>query len=85
MNDNLISGKWKEIKGDIRNAWGKLSDDEIEKAKGNLMSLAGTIQERFGLAKEEATAKLNRILEKYKNESKDAVDKQSASDDTYSH
>jgi uncharacterized protein YjbJ (UPF0337 family) len=85
MNDNLMLGKWKEIKGDIKNAWGKLTDDEIEKAKGNVMSLAGTIQQKFGLAQEEVAAKLNRIVEKYKDKIKtDLEDKQSTSDDTYS-
>lgn len=85
MNDNLISGKWNEIKGDILNMWGKLSDDEVEKAKGNILSLAGTIQQRFGLAKEEAAAKINKILEKYKNESKENLDnKKNTSRDTYS-
>jgi uncharacterized protein YjbJ (UPF0337 family) len=85
MNDNLISGKWNEIKGDIKNAWGKLSDDEIEKAKGNIQSLAGTIQQKFGLAQEEAAAKLNRIVEKYKNENKeDLDDEKNTSGDTYS-
>lgn len=90
MNDNLISGKWKEIKGEIKHLWGKLSDDEIEKAKGNIVSLAGTIQQKFGLAQEEAAAKLNHIIEKYndkkhkdKNESKENVDKHNTPNDTY--
>lgn len=71
MNENIISGKWKEIKGDILKTWGKLSDDEIEKAKGNLLGLAGTIQQKFGLAQEEAASKLNNIVDKYRNENKD--------------
>lgn len=73
MNDNLMSGKWKEIKGDILKTWGKLTDDEVEEAKGNVLGLAGTIQQRFGLAQEEAASKLNRIIDRYKNENKDNV------------
>lgn len=67
MNENLMSAKWKEIKGDIMRTWGKLTDDEVEEAKGNLTGLAGTIQKKFGLAQEEAAAKLNGIVDKYKN------------------
>jgi uncharacterized protein YjbJ (UPF0337 family) len=68
MNDNLISAKWKEIKGDIMRTWGKLTDDEVEESKGNIMGLAGTVQKKFGLAQEEAAAKLNRIVDKYKDD-----------------
>lgn len=71
MNENIISGKWKEIKGDIMKTWGKLTDDEVEESKGNLTKLAGTIQKKFGLAQEEAAAKLNRIVDKYKSENQD--------------
>jgi uncharacterized protein YjbJ (UPF0337 family) len=68
MNDNLVSGKWKEIKGDILRTWGKLTDDEVEQSKGNVTGLAGVIQQKFGLAQEEAAAKLNRIVDKYRDE-----------------
>lgn len=71
MNDNVTSGKWKEIKGEIQKTWGKLTDDEIERAKGNVLSLAGTIQQKFGLAQEEATSKLNKIMENYKDDLKE--------------
>ena len=73
MNENVSSGKWKEIKGDILRTWGKLSEDEVDKAKGNVLSLAGLIQQKFGLAQEEATSKLNRILDNYKDSMKDDV------------
>ena len=65
--NNQTEGQWKQIKGDIQRTWGKLTDDEIEKAKGNVKSLAGIIQEKFGQAQEDAAKKLNGILDKYKN------------------
>lgn len=70
MNENIVSGKWKEIKGDIQKTWGKLTDDEIEQSRGNILGLAGTIQQRFGLAQEEAASKLNKIIERYRNETR---------------
>lgn len=84
-NDNVISGKWKEIKGDIMKTWGKLSDDEVESAKGNLMSLAGTVQQKFGLAQEEAARKLNGIIDRYKTDLKNDSDKPVSPTDTYSN
>jgi uncharacterized protein YjbJ (UPF0337 family) len=67
MNENINSGKWKEIKGEILKNWGKLTEDEVDRAEGNVMSLAGVIQQKFGLAQEEAATKLNKILEKFKD------------------
>jgi uncharacterized protein YjbJ (UPF0337 family) len=65
MNQNQIDGKWTEIKGDILKTWGKLTDDEVEKAKGNLKGLSGVVQQKFGIAQEEVARKLNGILDKY--------------------
>ena len=73
MNEEMISGKWKEIKGEIIKTWGHLSDNEIEKSKGSLLSLAGAIQQKYGIAKEEALQKLNHVIEHFTNSSTDYV------------
>lgn len=65
MNQNTISGKWKELKGEIRNQWGKLTDDEIESTKGNLTAVTGLIQQRYGEAKESTSEKLNSLFARY--------------------
>ncbi len=44
MNQSQMAGKWKEIKGEIRKAWGELTDDEVEQTKGNMESISGLIQ-----------------------------------------
>lgn len=62
MNEDIFKGKWTEIKGEIRNVWGKLTDDELESVKGNLSSIAGLIQQRYGEAKDVVSERLNRIL-----------------------
>ena len=54
MNWDQIKGKWTQFKGKAREQWGDLTDDDLEKAKGNREQLAGRIQERYGIAKEEA-------------------------------
>jgi uncharacterized protein YjbJ (UPF0337 family) len=49
-----IAGNWKQFKGEVRKQWGKLTDDELEQIRGQRDILVGKIQERYGVAKEEA-------------------------------
>lgn len=65
MNQNQISGKWKELKGEIRNQWGKLTDDEIESTKGNLTAISGLIEQRYGDAKESSSEKLRSLFDRF--------------------
>jgi len=61
MNDDILSGQWKQLKGKIRAQWGKLTDDELEKGRGNSEYLVGKIQERYGATREEAEKKLREL------------------------
>jgi uncharacterized protein YjbJ (UPF0337 family) len=54
MNWDRIKGNWKQVAGQVRKQWGKLTDSDIEIAAGHRDQLAGRIQERYGIAKEEA-------------------------------
>ena len=54
MNENTVQGSWLEIKGKIREKFGKLTDDEVEKFKGNLDQIVGKIQHVYGYAEEHA-------------------------------
>ncbi len=54
MNEDRIKGKWKQLAGTLKEKWGKLTDDDLKVAEGNSEYLAGRIQERYGLAKDEA-------------------------------
>ncbi|MEV8467192.1 CsbD family protein [Fluviibacterium sp. DFM31] len=54
MNWDEIEGKWMQFKGSAREKWGKLSDQELEEAKGNREKLLGLIQENYGHTREEA-------------------------------
>ncbi len=71
MNNDIIQGKWNEIKGEIRTQWGKLTEDEIETSSGNMTSIAGLIQQRYGAKKEEIQEKLNQIMAKFSQKSED--------------
>ena len=57
MNKDTVQGEWKILKGKIKQAWGKLTDDQIDMAQGDLDKLEGEIQKTYGLSKEEAKKK----------------------------
>lgn len=54
MNWDQIKGNWKQIQGKARQQWGKLTDDDMEVAAGHRDELVGKIQEKYGIAREEA-------------------------------
>jgi uncharacterized protein YjbJ (UPF0337 family) len=54
MNNDRIAGNWKQVKGKIKEQWGKLTDDEIDQMEGKGEQLAGKLQERYGLAQDDA-------------------------------
>lgn len=54
MNKDIISGNWKQFKGEVQKQWGKLTDDKLDQIDGNREKLVGKIQEEYGVAKDEA-------------------------------
>jgi uncharacterized protein YjbJ (UPF0337 family) len=54
MNWDQIKGNWKQLQGSARQKWGKLTDDDLERAKGDRDQMVGIVQERYGIAKDEA-------------------------------
>ncbi len=65
MNQHEMSGKWTELKGEIKNKWGKLTDDEIEGTKGNLTAISGLVERHYGEAKESSTEKLKSLFSRF--------------------
>lgn len=66
MNRDIAEGKWTQFKGEIQKTWGKITGDELEKTKGDMKSIAGLVQERYGLAKDETDRKLTEMSSKYR-------------------
>jgi len=60
MNSEQISGNWKQLTGKVKETWGKLTDDDLTVVEGKRDQLIGRIQERYGLAKEQAEAEVAR-------------------------
>ena len=54
MNSDQVQGKWKQMKGSIKERWGKLTDDDFDVINGQHDQLVGKVQERYGIAKQEA-------------------------------
>lgn len=64
MNRDQIEGKWDQLVGSVKQAWGKLTDDDILRAEGSAEKLYGIIQERFGDSREAIKDKLRHLESK---------------------
>ncbi|WP_339799118.1 CsbD family protein [uncultured Marinobacter sp.] len=64
MNRDEIKGKWKQQLGGAKIAWGKLTDDELLESEGHAQKLAGLIQERYAVSREEAEKQVREFMDK---------------------
>ena len=62
MNKDNIKGNWKEIKGKLRQKWGKLTDDEIAQMQGSYEELTGKLQKTYGYQKDQAQKEIESFL-----------------------
>ena len=62
MNDDILKGKWAQLKGTVKEQWGKLTDDEIDMLDGRREQLVGKVQERYGIAREQAARDVDNWL-----------------------
>lgn len=53
-NQDIAEGKWKQLKGNVRAKWGDLTDDDIDRIRGNKQEFVGVMQERYGKGKADA-------------------------------
>lgn len=65
LNENTIKGKWLEIRGDLQKAWGKLTNDELDKTKGDMKAIGGLIQQKYGEAQDTYSKKLSGIFQRF--------------------
>lgn len=87
MNNSTLSGKWKEIKGEVMKTWGELTADEVDRTQGNATSLIGLLEQKFGMAKDEAARKINDILARHSDQVNSKIDraKDTLRDDQLKH
>jgi uncharacterized protein YjbJ (UPF0337 family) len=63
MNQDILQGRWEQLKGKARIKWGKLTNDDIDQIKGVRQKLVGKLRERYGLATERAEQDVDDWLE----------------------
>ena len=65
MDANILKGKWMQLKGNVREKWGDLTDDDVDRVGGSVEKLVGVIQERYGYAKQQAEAEVDSFINRY--------------------
>ena len=62
MNDDILQGKWAQVKGKIKQHWGKLTDDDLDRISGKREEIVGLMQERYGWERERAETEFDDYL-----------------------
>lgn len=60
MNNDVFEGKWKQIRGEAKSWWGKLTDNDLDRAAGKVDVLAGILQEKYGYTREKAINEIDK-------------------------
>lgn len=68
MNWDQVEGQWKQLKGKVITQWGKLTDDDLDVIAGKREELAGRIQERYGVTREEAQKQVEQWQSSWKKD-----------------
>ena len=63
MNWDRIEGNWKQFRGKVLQQWGKLTNDDLDLVEGRRVELVGRIQERYGIAKDDAERQVDTCLQ----------------------
>jgi uncharacterized protein YjbJ (UPF0337 family) len=78
MNQDILSGKWKQMRGELKTWWGNLTDDDVDRIGGQKDKLIGLLQERYGYSREQAEQEVERRLQEYGDKTAGAVASMSA-------
>lgn len=65
MDENILKGKWRQLKGEIKSQWGKLTDDDLDRAEGDAEKLIGRVQERYGYQREQAKREVDDFIRRH--------------------
>lgn len=66
MNWDIIEGRWEQAKGSVKEQWGKLTDDDLMEIRGDRQQFVGKIQERYGIARDEAEREVDNWFDRWK-------------------
>jgi uncharacterized protein YjbJ (UPF0337 family) len=65
MNNDIFEGKWKQIQGEAKSWWGKLTDDDLKRANGKFDVLAGMLQEKYGYTRQRAADEIDKRVTQF--------------------
>jgi uncharacterized protein YjbJ (UPF0337 family) len=74
MNQDILQGKWKEVRGEAQSRWGKLTNDDLDRVEGSIEKLAGILQQRYGYSKQEAQHEIANFMERFEDKVKMKLD-----------
>ena len=74
MNKNILEGKWKQMRGEARAWWGKLTDDDLDRVAGKFEVLVGLLQERYGYTREQAADEIDRRVTDFQSGMKEDLE-----------
>jgi uncharacterized protein YjbJ (UPF0337 family) len=73
MNKDILAGMWKQVRGQIKETWGELTDDELDQIAGKRDQLAGKLQEKYGYTRMEADAEIDEFLRRTESDLKGSM------------
>ncbi len=65
MNKDIVEGKWKQVRGEAKSWWGKLTDDDLDRAAGKFDILTGMLQEKYGYTRERAAEEIDKRVAEF--------------------
>ena len=65
MDENILKGKWRQLKGEVKSQWGKLTDDDLDRAEGDAEKLVGRVQERYGYQRDQAKREVDDFIRRH--------------------
>ena len=65
MNEDVFKGKWRQLKGELKSQWGKLTDDDVDRLEGDAEKLIGRVQERYGYQREQAKREVDDFFRRH--------------------
>lgn len=63
INRDVLAGKWAQVRGQVKQMWGKLTDNDLDRINGRFDELAGLVQERYGYTRDQAEREVTRFIE----------------------
>ena len=65
FNQDLLAGKWEQARGKVKQWWGKITDNDLERISGRIDQLIGVVQERYGYTREQAEKEVTKFVDQF--------------------